>query len=90
MHNLTRGLLHAGHQVKVLCISTPKQPLVMADLPPDYAKSTRIEGIYVDTSVNVVDAFTDEGRSVAVGWRAGRHCCDVRHRGATIGLAHVG
>lgn len=59
MHNLTRGLLRAGHPVKVLCISTPKQPLVMADLPPDYAKATRIEGIFVDTSVNVVDAFTD-------------------------------
>lgn len=59
MHNLTRGLLRAGHAVKVLCISTPKQPLVMEDLPPEYAKSTRIEGIYVDTSVNLVDAFTD-------------------------------
>ncbi len=59
MHNLTRGLLHAGHRVKVLCISTPKQPLVMADLPPEYARTTRIEGIFVDTSVNVVDAFTD-------------------------------
>ncbi|MBK8500265.1 MAG: glycosyltransferase family 4 protein [Flavobacteriales bacterium] len=59
MHNLTRGLLRAGHPVKVLCISTPKQPLVMEDLPPDYAKATRIEGIFVDTSVNLVDAFTD-------------------------------
>lgn len=59
MHNLTRGLLRAGHTVKVLCISTPKQPLVTEDLPPDYARSTRIEGVYVDTSVNLVDAFTD-------------------------------
>ncbi len=59
MHNLTRGLLRAGHSVKVLCISTPKQPLVIADLPKDYIKDTAIEGIYVDTSVNVVDAFTD-------------------------------
>ena len=59
MHNLTRGLLRAGHSVKVLCISTPKQPLVMADIPPDYAKATRIEGVFVDTSVNLVDAFTD-------------------------------
>ena len=25
MHNITQGLLDAGHQVKVLCISTAKQ-----------------------------------------------------------------
>lgn len=59
MHNLTRGLLRAGHSVKVLCISTPKQPLVPADLPKDYVRDTGIEGVFVDTSVNVVDAFTD-------------------------------
>lgn len=59
MHNLTRGLLNAGHEVKVLCISTPKQPLLVDEIPADYANSTRIEGVFVDTSVNVVDAFTD-------------------------------
>ena len=35
MHNLTRGLLAAGHSVKVLCISTPKAPLDTAALPKD-------------------------------------------------------
>ena len=45
MHNLTRGLLAAGHEVKVLCISTPKQPLVPADLPSEYVEQTGIEGI---------------------------------------------
>lgn len=59
MHNLTRGLLAAGHQVKVLCISTPKQPLIPEDVPKDYAERTRIEGVFVDTTVNIVDAFTD-------------------------------
>jgi glycosyltransferase involved in cell wall biosynthesis len=59
MHNLTRGLLRAGHSVKVLCISTPKHPLLPAELPKEYARDTGIEGIFVDTSVNVVDAFTD-------------------------------
>jgi len=59
MHNLTRGLLAAGHRVKILCISTPKQPLDPKSLPKDYVESTGIEGVYVDTTVNVVDAFTD-------------------------------
>lgn len=59
MHNLTRGLLAAGHSVKVLCISTPKNMLDPKQIPADYQKKTRIEGVFVDTSVNVVDAFTD-------------------------------
>lgn len=59
MHNLTRGLLAAGHSVKVLCISTPKNSLDMALVPDDYAQRTRIEAVFVDTSVNLVDAFTD-------------------------------
>lgn len=59
MHNLTRGLLHAGHQVKVLCISTPKNAVDPAQIPTEYQERTRIEGVFVDTSVNVVDAFTD-------------------------------
>ncbi|MBL7980705.1 MAG: glycosyltransferase [Flavobacteriales bacterium] len=59
MHNLTRGLLAAGHEVKVLCISTPKQPLIPAELPQEYVEQTGIEGVFVDTTVNIVDAFTD-------------------------------
>ncbi|MBX2973319.1 MAG: glycosyltransferase family 4 protein [Flavobacteriales bacterium] len=59
MHNLTRGLLAAGHSVKVLCISTPKNMLDPAQIPAEYQQQTGIEGVFVDTSVNVVDAFTD-------------------------------
>lgn len=59
MHNLTRGLLAAGHSVKVMCIHTPKHPLDIDALPDDYRRATDIEGVFVDTSLNVVDAFTD-------------------------------
>lgn len=59
MHNITRGLLEAGHQVKVLCISTKKHPLRVAAIPDEYREQTHIEGVFVDTSLNVVDAFTD-------------------------------
>ena len=59
MHNLTRGLIAQGHEVKVLCISTPKQPLELDRIPKEYRRNTRIEGVFVDTSVNVIDAFTD-------------------------------
>ncbi len=59
MYNLTRGLLDAGHSVKVLCLSTPKHPLLLDDVPVDFRERTGFEGVYVDTSINVVDAFTD-------------------------------
>lgn len=59
MYNITRGLQDAGHQVKVLCISTRKHPLKVAAVPAEFRESTRIEGVFVDTSLNVVDAFTD-------------------------------
>jgi len=36
MHNLTRGLLAAGHSVKVLCVHTPKHPFDREALPADY------------------------------------------------------
>ncbi|HQW39744.1 MAG: glycosyltransferase family 4 protein [Flavobacteriales bacterium] len=59
MHNLTRGLVDAGHLVKVLCISTPKNDLKLDELPAEYRERTNIESVFVDTSLNVVDAFTD-------------------------------
>lgn len=59
MHNITRGLLAAGHAVKVLCISTAKQPLDPGSVPVDLMAATAMEGVYVDTAINLVDAFTD-------------------------------
>ncbi len=59
MHGITQGLLNAGHEVKVLCICTPKHPLEMANLPKEYRDATGIEGIFTDTSLNIVDAFAD-------------------------------
>ncbi len=59
MYNITRGLLGAGHEVKVLCISTQKHPLKVSAVPAGFREQTRIEGVFVDTSLNVVDAFTD-------------------------------
>ena len=59
MLTLSKGLLGAGHSVKVLCISTPKQPLELQAVPSELMEQTRMEGVFVDTSLNIVDAFTD-------------------------------
>ena len=59
MHGITMGLINAGHEVKVLCICTPKHPLEIAAMPKEYRDATGIEGIFTDTSLNIVDAFAD-------------------------------
>jgi len=58
MNNLTRGLLALGHDVKILTIVTHKHgfdPLAMGEA---YMEQTQIEGVFVDTKVNLVDAFS--------------------------------
>jgi glycosyltransferase involved in cell wall biosynthesis len=58
MNNITQGLLAGGHRVKVLTIFTSKHDLDLESLPPAYLESTRIEGVFVDTEVNLVEAFS--------------------------------
>ena len=58
MNNLTRGLLALGHDVKILTIVTHKHgfdPLAMGEA---YMEQTQIEGVFVYTKVNLVDAFS--------------------------------
>lgn len=59
MDNLTKGLIEAGHDVKVLCVSTHKHPFSRALLSNEYKKLTRIEAVYIDTRLNFVDAFSN-------------------------------
>jgi polysaccharide biosynthesis protein PslH len=56
---ITNGLLAAGHEVKLLCICTPKHPFELRSMPREFRENTGIEGIFTDTSLNIVDAFTD-------------------------------
>jgi len=59
MDNLTKGLLEAGHDVKVLCASTHKHPYAEDEVSEVYKKLTRIEAVYIDTRLNFVDAFSN-------------------------------
>jgi hypothetical protein len=57
MNNVTQGLLQAGHKVKVLTIFTYKHDLNPELMPEEYVDQTGIEGVFIDTRVNAVDAF---------------------------------
>lgn len=59
MNNITQGLLAAGHSVKILTIFTQKHDFIPEELPQEYLDRTEIEGVYVDTSLNAVDAFSN-------------------------------
>jgi glycosyltransferase involved in cell wall biosynthesis len=58
MNNITQGLLAAGHKVKILTIFTQKHDFLPDQIPQDYLEQTGIEGVYIDTRVNPVDAFS--------------------------------
>lgn len=58
MNNITQGILDLGVHVRLLTIFTDKHPYKPELFPKDYASKTRIHGIYADTKVNAVDAFS--------------------------------
>ncbi|MFZ6053247.1 glycosyltransferase [Halocola ammonii] len=58
MENITRGLIEQGCDVKLLTISTHKHRLELENVPKDILEKTKIEGVFVDTRVNIVDAFS--------------------------------
>lgn len=58
MNNITQGLMKSGHEVKILTIFTHKHPLEYGQLSAAYLEATAIEGVFVDTRVNIIDAFS--------------------------------
>ncbi|MCC6599126.1 MAG: glycosyltransferase family 4 protein [Crocinitomicaceae bacterium] len=59
MNNVTTGLMSAGHKVKILTIFTRKHPFNPSAMPADYLDKTEIEGVFVDTRINMIDAFSN-------------------------------
>jgi len=58
MNNITQGLMKEGNEVHILTIETQKHPFLPDEMTEEYKQKTKIESIYVDTSVNLVDAFS--------------------------------
>lgn len=57
MHQITEGLLNAGHYVKVLAINTPKYFVDIQEIPEGYAKATAYDSVYIDTGIKLHKAF---------------------------------
>lgn len=58
MFNISRGLLDAGHDLTILAIETHKHSFLPEQVDKNFLKQTRYDTIFVDTRINVVDAFS--------------------------------
>ncbi|MDA9836014.1 hypothetical protein N9C00_03560, partial [Flavobacteriales bacterium] len=57
MDAITRGFVAQGHNVKMLVVSTDKHPFKIEEFDSDYVKSTDIEAVSIDTTLNPTDAL---------------------------------
>ncbi len=57
MNAMVKGLMNAGHHVKVLSVNSNKYNVQPGDIPEDYKKSTGIELVYLDLSIKPLPAF---------------------------------
>lgn len=58
MNNITQGLLNSGHEVRILTIETVKHPMLREQMPAEYLEKTAIDSVFIDTSLNLIDAFS--------------------------------
>ena len=59
INNITKGFLQNNISVKVLTIATKKHPFLPYKIDPHFFKETQIESAFVDTELNIVDAFSN-------------------------------
>jgi glycosyltransferase involved in cell wall biosynthesis len=57
MYNLIKGLLAAGHQVKVLAVNSEKFHVNPSTIPADFKQQTGIELVDIDLKIKPIDAF---------------------------------
>lgn len=59
INNISRGLLNLGAELKILTLSTHKHPFQIEAFDEEFIQQSKIEGVYIDTKVNIVDAFSN-------------------------------
>ena len=57
--NISQGLINAGVELKILTIETTKHPFEEDRIPLEYLEKTGIVSVFVDTKLNIVDAFSN-------------------------------
>lgn len=57
MNMMIEGMLEAGHQVKVLAISSHKNPFISSKIPENYKQKTRLEVVHLDLKFRIIPAL---------------------------------
>lgn len=58
INNITKGFLENGISVKVITICTNKHPFQKEKIHKKFLSQTKMEAVFVDTEINIVDAFS--------------------------------
>lgn len=58
MKNISLGFIERNIDLKIISISTEKHRFHLDQFPEDFVRKTKIEGVFVDTRVNIIDAFS--------------------------------
>ena len=57
--NISEGLIQKFGSIKILTISTLKHPFIENEYPKNFIKKSQLEHVFVDTKLNIVDAFSN-------------------------------
>jgi len=55
---ISNGLLDNDINLRILTASTEKHPFLIEEYDKEFARKTRIEGVFLDTRINIIDAFS--------------------------------
>lgn len=58
INNITKGFINNKIDVKLITISTSKHPLIKEQIDKDFYTKTKLESVYVDTEINIIDALS--------------------------------
>ena len=56
--NISLGLLENNVDLKILTIETHKHPFIRNAYPDWFLEKTKIESVFIDTKINIIDAFS--------------------------------
>ncbi len=59
INNISRGLIDLGTELKILTLSTHKHPFKIDAFDEEFIQQSGVEGVFIDTKVNIVDAFSN-------------------------------
>ncbi len=58
INTIANGLILNNIDLKIITIATQKHPFLIDEFSPSFVEKTQIESIFVDTRINIIDAFS--------------------------------